>query len=199
MKKGRFVVPERRTLEDEEIVDLYWARNELAITETDKKYRSYLYTIAYNMLHDTPDCEECLNDTYFGTWNAIPPTRPAILRLFLAKIMRNTAVDRIRHDTAGRRVPSELVCSLDELDFSVVAPDKADDSVVMEELVKLLNSYLKTLSERNEFIFVCRYYYADPIERIAAMLHISEKTVYRVLADIHRELSELLKEGDGQR
>ena len=98
----------RTLLEDEEIIELYWARNERAISETDKKYKNYLYTIAYNILHDALDCEECLNDTYLGTWNTIPPTRPNVFQAFISKIMRNTAIGRYNKNTADKRVPSEM-------------------------------------------------------------------------------------------
>ena len=97
-----------KVLSDEQIIQLYWDRNETAITATDEKYGRYLYTIAYNVLHDRLDCEECLNDTYLGTWNRIPPTRPAAFMVFLSKIMKNIAVDRHRKNTAEKRVPGEL-------------------------------------------------------------------------------------------
>lgn len=86
-------IKERSALPDEAIIDMYWDRNERAIEETDKKYGKYLYTIAYNILHDGLDCEECVNDTYLGTWNRIPPERPNIFQVFLAKIIRNISID----------------------------------------------------------------------------------------------------------
>ena len=88
---------------DGEIIELYWKREEAAISETDKKYGKYLYRIAYNIVHDELDCEECLNDTYLGTWNRIPPARPNVFQIFLSKIMRNIAVDRFRKNTAKKR------------------------------------------------------------------------------------------------
>jgi len=193
LKKESTTEFERKVLEDDEIIELYWSRNELAINETDKKYRTYLYTIAKNILADSFYCDECLNDTYFGAWNAIPPTRPSVLRLFLAKITRNTAVDRLRHDAAERRIPSELVCSLEELDFTVASDERADESLVLRELVEALNSYLRSIPGRDEFIFVCRYYYGDSVKRIAAMLDTSEKTVYRALSEMRRDVLGLIK------
>ena len=101
---------------DETIVELYWKRDETAIRLTDEKYGKYLYAIAYRILHDSLDCEECLNDTYLGTWNCIPPAKPNPLQLFVSKIMRNIAIDRFRGRMASRRVPSEMTVSLEELD-----------------------------------------------------------------------------------
>ena len=110
-----------KVLADEDIVALYFDRNESAIDETDKKYGKYLYTIAYNIIHDSMDCEECLDDTYLSTWNRIPPTRPKILKVFLSKIMRDVAVDRYRKDSAKKRVPSELTVSLEECDEETIS------------------------------------------------------------------------------
>ena len=101
-------------LADEAIIELYWKRDERAIEETDLKYRKYLYSIAYNIVHDEPDCEECLNDTSFGVWNRIPPARPNAFAAFIGKIMRNIAVDRYRRNTSAKRSPTELEASLDE-------------------------------------------------------------------------------------
>ena len=109
----KLVQGRQSTMSDEDIVALYFARNEKAISETDLKYGRYLFTIAYNIVHDRLDCEECLNDTYLGTWNAIPPHRPPVFQVFLSKIMRNTAVDKFRKTRASKRIPSELVVSLD--------------------------------------------------------------------------------------
>ena len=89
-------------LTDEEIIALYWRREECAISATDQKYGKYLYTIAFNILQNGLDCEECLNDTYLGTWNAIPPKKPRVLHAFLSGITRNLALSRVRKQTAAK-------------------------------------------------------------------------------------------------
>ena len=89
-----------KTLPDEAIIELYWQRNEQAIAEPARKYGKYLFTIAYNIVHDRLDCEECVNDTYLGTWNRIPPQRPNVFQVFLSRIMRNIAIDKFRKNTA---------------------------------------------------------------------------------------------------
>ncbi len=183
-------------LDDNQIVDLYWNRDERAIDETDKKYRNYLHTIAYNIVHDRLDCEECLNDTYLGTWNSIPPTRPNILQAFLARIMRNVAVDKYRKNHAAGRVPSELIVSLDELDEAMIYEDTSSEDATVAAVAEALNRYLKGLDEREQLIFVCRYYYADRIADIAKMMGVSEKTVSRALHSMRDRLrDELEKEG----
>lgn len=186
-------------LTDEKIVDLYWERDEKAISETDRKYGKYLYVIAYNIVHDRLDCEECLNDTYLGTWNEIPPHRPNIFQVFLSRIMRNTAVDKLRANGAQKRVPSEMMVSLDELGDCLADDTTPDEEIATRELARTLSDYIKTLNDREQFVFVCRYYYADKISSIAHMLQVGEATVYRELAAIREGLRvHLEKEGIGR-
>ena len=101
-------------LDDKKIVELYWQRDERAIEETDAKYRKYLLSVSYNILHDTLDCEECLNDTYIGAWNAMPPSKPEILRAFLVTIMRRIAVNRYHSNRKKSNIPSEMTVALSE-------------------------------------------------------------------------------------
>lgn len=195
MKKVLYTQP-REILSDEEIIELYWNRNEFAILETDKKYKNYLHCIAYNILHNELDCEECLNDTYLGTWNAIPPTRPTIFQIFLSKIMRNTAIVRYRRNNAYKRIPSEMTVSLDELGDCIPYHESAEEDYQIKELAKLISDFLRSLPERSAFVFIARYYCSDKISDIAQMLHISESTVFRELNSIRKKLKELLiKEG----
>ncbi len=187
---------EEKLLSDEEIIDLYWKREERAIKATDLKYGKYLYSIAYNIVHDKLDCEECLNDTYLGTWNRIPPARPNVFQIFLSKIMRNVAVDKFRKKTADKRVPSELVVSLNEFDDCIPREPSTDQMTEIEEIARILNDYVKGLSDIQAFIFVCRYYYSDRVDTIAKMLKYSPSTVYRELAKIRNGLRERFeKEG----
>lgn len=186
----------KELLSDEAIINLYWEREEKAISATDDKYGRYLYKIAYNILNDHMDCEECLDDTYLGAWYRIPPERPHVFQVFLSRIMRNTAVDKYRKNTASRRVPSELLTSLDELDDCIPGTYTVEEEYMIREMGRVLNTYLHALSERDMFIFVCRYYYADPINSIANMLQVSGRTVYRDLERIRAGLKvELEKEG----
>ncbi len=187
---------DREVLADEAIIELYWKRNEQAIEETDRKYKKYLHTIAYNILHDEMDCEECLNDTYLGTWNTIPPERPSIFQAFLSKIMRNTAVVRYKKNTAFKRIPSEMTVSLEELDESLPDAPSAEEEYLISQVSRVISEYLRALPERSAFIFICRYYCSDRIADIAAMLHIGERTVFRELKELRAGLKELLiKEG----
>ena len=184
------------TLPDEKIIELYWNRDEKAIRETDKKYGNYLYSIAYNIVNDRLDTEECVNDTYLGTWERIPPARPNVFHVFLARIIRNIAVSKFRRNTAQKRIPSEMQISLDELDECMASSPSAEEDYFVEKVAAILNDYLSSLSRRRELIFVCRYYYADKISNIAKMLGLSENSIYRELVVIRQGLKEELeKEG----
>ncbi len=183
-------------LTDEEIIELYWNRNEEAITATDDKYGKYLYMIAYNIIHDNMDCEECLNDTYLSTWNRIPPARPKFFQVFLSKIMRNIAVDRYRRKTADKRIPSEMSGSMEELDGCLPDDKEVEDEIMRREVINIMNAYLRELTKREVLIFICRYYYSDSIDSIASMLNVSRNTVFRELAKIREGLKErLIAEG----
>lgn len=183
-------------LSDEAIIELYWNREERAIKATDEKYGKYLFTIAYNIVRDELDCEECLDDTYLGTWNSIPPTRPTLFQVFLAKIMRNVALDRFRKKSAAKRIPSEMIVSLDEIDGYLPYDASVEEAVLIQEISRVLNEYLGSLSDRDEFIFVCRYYYSDTISDIAKMLDLNPKTVSAALLKLREGLKDRLeKEG----
>ncbi len=186
----------REDLSDERIVDLYWERDEDAIKATDEKYGKYLFAISYNILRDRLDCEECMNDTYLTTWNKIPPAKPNFLQRFLSKITRNISVDKYRADRAQKRIPSELTVSLEEIEECIEGIALENETEAVSKISEVLNAYLRALSSRERFIFVCRYYYADPVLTIAKLLEISDKTVYRELARMREELrGALSKEG----
>ena len=200
MKENQRTVPALDAyLPDEEIIELYWKRDEKGIEQTDKKYGKYLYVIAYNIVHDRLDCEECLNDTYLGAWNQIPPQRPNVFQVFLSRIMRNIAVDKLRYNTAAKRVPSEMMVSLSELDECMTSDPTVEEELATKELGLLLNAYLRKLNDREQFIFVCRYYYADKIAAIASMLQTSEATIFRELSAIREGLKEHLEKEGVQR
>jgi len=186
----------KNQMSDEEIVEMYWQREERALSATDEKYGKYLYTIAYNIVHNNLDSEECLNDTYLGAWESIPPNRPNLFLVYLSKIMRNVAVGKYRSNSAKKNIPSSLVQSLDELDESVPYSPSLEEERAIDELRELLNKWLRGLSESERFLFVCRYYYADTIKDIANMLGITERTVFRQLSKLKENLREHLeKEG----
>ena len=184
----------RTILSDEEIIALYWDRDEQAISRTDEKYKKFLLSVAFNIVFDDQDCEECLNDTYIDAWNSMPPSKPALLQAFLATIMRRTAIDRYKSRKRQKRIASELTVSLSELE-EIIA-DEGDSSAETDELARLLSDFVRSLSDRRMYIFMSRYYFVRPIGEIASLLCCSESTVNKEIAAIKRELKEkLMKEG----
>lgn len=186
----------KEALGDEEILDLYWNRDEKAIEETDFKYKKYLFVVAYNILRDRHDAEECLNDTYLGAWRAIPPTRPNILKAFLTTIARRLAIKRYHLRQQQKAVPSEMTASLFELEDFIAGDEDIDADFDAVQLGRVISDFVRSLSERRRFIFMGRYYVADSIGRIATDLGVSRSTVNKELAVIRNGLKKTLeKEG----
>ena len=185
--------PNTERLSDTEIIELFFARNEKAIGATDTKYGRYLSVIGYNILNDKWDCDECLNDTYFATWNRIPPERPNIFQAFLSKLMRNISISRFRKNLAEKRSGSELVLSLEELGDCIVSGADPDSDMRIRAISEILNKFLSDVDKRTRFVFICRYYYCDSVKEIAAMLSVGIKTVYRDLEKIRASLKDRLE------
>lgn len=183
----------RIPMDDEEIVELYWNRNERAIEETDFKYKKYLFSIAYNIVHDRLDSEECLNDTYLGAWKAIPPTKPNVLIAFLTTITRRIAIKRYHSNLKQRKIPSEMTFSLSELEAFITGDDDVNPEFDAERLGRIISDFVRSLSERRQFIFMSRYYVSDPIDTIASDLRLSRSMVNKELAAIRSALKEKLE------
>ena len=183
-------------MEDLKIIELFFDRKECAIAETERKYGRYLSKIAYNILFDIEDSEECVNDTYMKAWNTIPPQKPEVLRTFLGKITRSLAIDIFRRKHAEKRGNSEYALSLSELDECI--PDKfsAEKEFEYNQLTESINRFLASLSKENRDIFVCRYFYSDSIKEIASFFGTSESKIKSSLFRSRKILKEqLLKEG----
>lgn len=183
-------------MEDLKIIELFFERKEYAIAETERKYGRYLSKIAYNILFDKEDSEECVNDTYMKAWNAIPPQRPKILSTFLGKITRRLAIDIFRKKNAEKRGKSEFASSLSELDECIPDNFSAEKEFEYNLLSENINSFLASLSKENRDIFVCRYFYSDSIKEIASFFGTSESKIKSSLFRSRKILKEqLLKEG----
>lgn len=184
---------EKAPLSDEKIIELYWERNEKAIDETDRKYKKYLFSIAYNVLHEKLDCEECLNDTYLGAWNAIPPSRPNGLKAFLTTIARRVAIKRYHRNLKKSVIPSEMTVSLSELEDFIIGDEDIGSDFDADRLGNVLSGFVRSLSERRRFIFMSRYYFSEPIETIARELSLSRSMINKELAAIRTALKEKLE------
>ena len=181
---------------DEKIIEMYWRREERAIKETDIKYGQFLFGIAYNILNDRLDSEECQSSTYLEVWNAIPPTRPVVFPAFIAQIMRRVAINRYKEKTRKKRIPSELTVSLEECESILASNDSVNGEYEAERIGMLINEYLNGLTKRQRYIFVGRFYIAESVESIADDLAVTTSTVYRELVKIKMGLKHHLEKNE---
>ena len=195
-------------MEDAAIIELYWARNEKAIRETDTKYGSYCRAIAHRIVKSTEDTEECVNDTYLHTWNAIPPARPDVLKLYLARIVRNLSFNRYKASHAAKRGGGEIGAALDELSECVAAAGSSgavaleaagganispqEEGVIASELQGCINAFVKSLPERDGNMFLHRYFFTESIGEIARRYGLTENNVSVILNRTRKKLKEHL-------
>lgn len=168
-------------MEDERIIELYWQREEAAISETELKYGRYLMKIAHNILDDIEDSKESVNDTYLKAWKSMPPHRPAVLSAFLGKITRELSIDRFRSRHRKKRWASEYAVSLSELEECVTDGDTTGQTVELQLLAEAISKYLRSLSFEARSTFLGRYYYMDSIKEVAAYWGMSESKVKSML------------------
>ena len=183
-------------MEDKKIVDLYWERSENAIIETEKKYGKMCYTIAYNILRNAEDSEECVNDTYLGAWNSMPTKRPDRLTPFLGKITRHLAINKYDYNMAKKRGGGQNILAIDELEECISdgsAPCNIADELFFADVI---NSFLDGLSERDHSIFMSRYWDMYSTAEIAKLYGINENTVKAAIYRMRGKLKELLVKED---
>ena len=180
-------------MEDNQIIALFWARDEKALTETEQKYGSYCRTIAYNILQSREDSEECVNDTWLRAWNAMPPQRPNILQAFLGKITRNLSLDRYKLGRAAKRGGGQTDVALEELEQCIPAGGNVEEAVALNELSRLLDDFLRTLPERECCIFLRRYWFVDSTADIARRYKMPEGSVKSGLYRTRQKLRDYLE------
>lgn len=181
-------------MNDNEIIRLYFDRNDKAITETSIKYKSYCMTVAVNILGNSSDAEECLNDALHKVWNSIPPNCPENLRTYIGKIIRNLSFDRFRESTAKKRGKGETTAILDELSEIVSGKSSPETEIDRKELVKEISGYLWSVSKEKRNIFVLRYWYSMPVREIAKKVGKSETNVSVILNRLRTSLKTYLGE-----
>lgn len=183
-------------MEDSRIVQLYFERSEQAIAETDQKYGSYCYSIAYNILTNPEDAQECVSDTYYTAWKRIPPTRPRLLSAFLGKITRHISIDRWRRSAAYKRTGGQMPLALEELGDITGRGETPEETVGRKELVSAVNRFLLTLPKQERSVFLCRYWYLDGIETIAEKTGLTRGNISTMLHRTRKKLRDALeKEG----
>lgn len=177
---------------DQSIIDMYWARNEDAVSKTEAKYGKFIYSVCYNILRQREDSEECQNTTYLKTWNAIPPERPNCLKTFLARIARMASIDRLREKTRKKR-NAVFLESLDDFSDFLADDHSVADEVETRELARILNEFISGLRDDEQVCFVKRYYFNTPVKKISQEMNIPRSTLYSMLDFIKNRLMILLK------
>ena len=178
-------------MDDTEIIDLFFERSEKAISELSAKYGKLVHNIAENALHNREDAEECVNDTYLGVWDAIPPQRPRSLLAFVCRIARNISINRYNRDPA-RKHGTYDVC-FDELQECIPSNETVEAQYDADELSRLIDVFLDMLDRKNRMLFVRRYYYMDSFADIAAAAGMKEGAVRTRLSRLRGKLKEFLE------
>ena len=182
-------------MEDERIIELYWARSEQAIAESERKYGAHCRAIARNILNRAQDEEECVNDTWLRAWNAMPPQRPAVLRAFFGRLTRNLALDRWRRDRAAKRGGGAPEVALEELRECLSAPEgRPEEEAEAARLGELISRFLRSLPKEDRQLFVRRYWYLDSTGALAGRFGRGEGWVKTRLYRLRRKLRDYLEE-----
>lgn len=185
-------------MEDSQIIALYFARDEQALAETDQKYGRFCFSLANAILRNPSDSEEIVSDTYLKTWQAIPPEKPTVFRMFLAKITRNLAFSRWRSDCAQKRGGGEMSLVLEELADCIPSPGAVEDQLNLQELTAQIRSFLDAQSTREQNIFLRRYFFVEDTKQIAARYGLTPDAVLRSLSRTRKKLKNyLIQEGYG--
>ncbi len=183
-------------MDDAKIVELYWARSDAALTETAKKFGPYCHTIAYNVLENVEDSEECVNDTYMRAWNSMPDKRPAALAPYLGRITRNLALNRIIEKNTLKRGGGEAALALDELDECTASSYSLEREVEAREIAAAMNRFLSKLPDTERALFVSRYWFMAPVRELAEKFGFSESKTVSMLRRTRLKLRKFLT-GEG--
>lgn len=176
---------------DNEIVELFWQRDEKAIDTMSKQYGAYLFNIANTILNNKQDSEECLNEVYLKIWNSIPPSRPNNFKAFIAKIMRNLSVNRLKHNIAAKRNSNNT--AFHELEEFLMSEGEISDNIILEELQSTINTFLRGLKDQERNVFIRRYYFGESLEIIGKKYKIAPNSVSKSLSRTRNKLKIYLK------
>lgn len=183
-------------MEDSKIIELFWNREETALKEASDKYGRFCFGIAWKILANREDSEECVNDTWFTAWRSIPPASPSILSAFLGRITRNHAIDKLRKKYAAKRMDlhmsfvTDITEEVEALNRQLAC--SLDRQIEEKELIRLIDMFLESLSERDRDIFMRRYWHMDSITEIAKRHGISESSVKSNLFRVRKKLKKAL-------
>lgn len=182
-------------MEDSKIIELFYERSEQAIVELSNKYGSVCTKVANNILNNSRDTEECVNDAYLGAWDSIPPQKPNPLLSYVCRIVRNLAIKKYHANTAAKR-NSTYDVALDELENCFPASNSVEDECNAREVARIIDAFLETLDTENRLLFVRRYWHSDSITELAELFHTSSHNISVRLSRTREKLKRhLIKEG----
>ncbi len=176
---------------DEKIIELLFARNEKGLNIISKQYGSYCFNIANNILNNHQDSEECVNETYLKIWNSIPPDKPLNIKAYIAKIVRNISIDRLKYNLANKRKSNNTAFS--ELENCLSDCGEPCDGIILEELQNSMNDFLGTLKKQDRDIFVRRFFFGETIECISENYRMIPNTISKSLSRTKEKLKKHLK------
>ena len=180
-------------MNDSKIIELFFERSEKAIFELSNKYGTICMRVAYNILENAEDSEECVNDSYLGVWNAIPPEKPNPLLAFVLKIVRNLSLNRVRYNSRQKRNSNLNEC-LNELEWHLPSVQNVDEEIDVKLTASYINDFLSTLDESNQMLFVRRYWYMDSYKDLAKQSGLKEGTIRARLSRTRESLRNFLNE-----
>ena len=182
-------------MDDNNIIDLFWERSEIAIKEIETKYGNLCKHVAINILRSDEDAQECVNDTYLGAWNAIPPYRPKVLSAFLCRITRNLALKKYEYNRAKKR-DVKMQLPIEELENCLLSASNIEEDYDAQYLAELMGDFLYTLTYEKRNVFIRRYWFLDSIVDISNRFEISESKTKSMLFRTRNELAKYIrKEG----
>ena len=179
---------------DNQIIELFFSRNNDALIRTDEKYGVYCRTVSLRILNDSQDVEECINDMLYQAWNSIPPTRPNSLKAYLGKVIRNISLNKLKHSNRQKRAANECSVAFEELENVLTAAhNSVEEHLEAMALSKAINAFLDNQSAQNRKVFIARYWYFEPVSSIAKNLGISESKTKMILLRMRNSLKDYLK------
>jgi len=182
-----------RLIEDEKIIELFFERSEQAIRELNIKYGKVCNKLSYNIVNDTQDAEECVNDAYLGAWNAIPPAQPNPLLAYICRIVRNISLKTYYRKEAAKR-NSRYTIAMEEIEDCIAGPNTVEAEIESRELARIIESFLDTLTPENRVIFMRRYWFSDSYKDIAEFVGLTEKNISVRLTRIRQKIKKYLAE-----
>lgn len=180
-------------MEDEKIIDLFFARSEQGIRELDNQYGAICRSLSYNIVNNRQDAEECVNDAYLGVWNTVPPARPSPLLAYLCRIVRNLSLKVYWKKNAAKR-SSVYTIAMEEIEACVADRKTVEDEIEARELARIMEEFLDTLTLENRVIFMRRYWFSDSCRDIAGLMGLTEKNISVRLTRIRQKMRQYLME-----